>query len=156
MTKQTMATSTNSLPKRNSTFSLATLICVLTICALLSAWFVDHQRLVTQIAPPSERLSTVYRLSNVSAELATKKLNEWLEPGTVIAETVSNSVIVTTDETNRLRIESMIRYVDRTGTDLVHDKIVVPKMESKALPTSDASPINKAPAMRIALPTKSK
>ena len=135
MTQQDSATFNNSLPRRKSTFSLATLLCVLTVCAVLSAWFVDHHRLAGRIAPSSKKTSTAYRLSNVSATLAAKELDEWLEPGTVIAETVSNSLIVTADETNRPRIESMIQYLDSTG--FANGKAAAPKLGTKPLPITD-------------------
>ena len=49
MTNRELATPTNSLPSGKSTFSLATLLFVLTICALLSAWFVDPEWHLTEL-----------------------------------------------------------------------------------------------------------
>ena len=144
MVEQESDSVTNSLPKRKMTFSVTTLLSVLTICVVLSAWFVDHQRLARQLAPPPESPATVYRLSNVSAELATEKLNEWLEPGTATAETVSNSVVVVADETSLPRVESMICYLDTTGAGLAYNKRAAPKPAAKALPISKAPPISKA------------
>ena len=124
----------NTSTKRKSTFSLGTMLCVLTLIVILTAWFVDHQRLSKQIPPiPEKKPAQVYRL-NAPAELVAEKMNEMLESGEVISETVSNSIIVVAPVDDLTPIENMIRYVDLNESDLVKNQTNASNDESKALP----------------------
>ena len=136
MTDQKSATNSNSPQRRKSSFSLGTLICVLTIGVILAAWFVDHQRLVQQISPPPQiEPAQVFRLSNASAKLAANELNKVLEPGTIVPETVSNSLIVLAEQNDFQRIENMIKFIDRKVINLIEDKTQASKDESESSST---------------------
>ena len=136
MTDQESAMNSKSPHRRKSSFSLGTLIGVLTIGVILAAWFVDHQRLVKQIAPPSQTKHVqVFRLTNASAKLAANELKKVLEPGTIVSETVSNSLIVSAEQNDLQRIENMIQFIDRKVINLVEDETQASNDESESSST---------------------
>lgn len=115
---------THSSVRRKSSFSLATLLVVLTLCAILLGWLVDHRRLVEQIGPPPQRTTKVYRLSHASVDLVAKELSKLFDANTIRSEPISNSIFIAAEEVDSARIEMILRLVDRKGTDFVETKKV--------------------------------
>ena len=133
MTDQESTKNSKSPHQRKSSYSLGTLISILTIGVILAAWFVDHQRLVKQISPPSqENPAQVYRLSNASAKLAANELNKVVKSGTIVPETVSNSLIVSAEQNDLQQIEKMIQFIDRKVINLIEDKTQASNDESES------------------------
>lgn len=115
---------THSSVRRKSSFSLATLLVVLTLCAILLGWLVDHRRLVEQIGPPPQRTVKVYRFSYASVDMVAKELSELFDSITIRSEPTTNSLIIAAEEVDSAPIEMILRLADRKGTDFVETKKV--------------------------------
>ena len=101
--------------KRKNSISLKALLCILTFCAILLAWFADRSRLAKQIPEQPQKRLSAYRLSNLPVNLVTKELKELYEPGTITVEPKSNTVIVNATEINQQRIGLLLRLMDNKG-----------------------------------------
>jgi hypothetical protein len=119
MVKQDSSIRFEEAMRRNSRFSLTTLLGVLTLCGVLLAWYVDHCQLKEQIPSPPRLEMMTYRLSHASAESAGRKLNEVFESDTVVCETVSNSIIVGAERKVHDQIQLMLLHIDRKDTEYV-------------------------------------
>ena len=129
MTNEESPLNSSSETRRTSNFSLTTLFGVLTICAILLAWFVDHRRLSEQIPSPPKKQTISYRLTHVSGDLVTQKLSELFESETIVHETITNTLIVSAERANQERIHMILRYMDRQGTDFVEAKTRVSELK---------------------------
>jgi len=109
---------------------LSTLILLVTIFAVLAAWFVDHRQLRAQIKPPEIKTVVVYKLSNASAQRVIDELTKLYpkqefihgsvgKPSGFTKSQQNNSVIVSSDTSVRDQIDIIMRHFDRKGTDLI-------------------------------------
>ena len=112
MTNDRLVAQSHLPAKRKTCFSLKSLLVILTFCAILLAWLADHRRLAKQIPAPPQKWASAYRLSNLPVELLAKQLEELFEPGTIVVEPKSNSVIVNATEINQQRIGLLLRLLD--------------------------------------------
>lgn len=130
-----------SQPSRLS-LRLSTLLLLLTICAILVAWFVDHRKLRAQIEPPppKDKISMIYRLSNASSDLVAQKLaalypEQHFLPGTTAIlpgasqQQAAKSVVVRIDVNLRDQIDIMMEYFDRQGTNLAENAKVAENLQ---------------------------
>ena len=102
----------NSTPRRPR-FTIASLLVLLTLAAVLLAWMLDHQRLKSQIHENLNETTGVYRLSNTSAAEAIKEIAPLFTSEKISCEPQSNSVIVCASPAETAKIELMLRYIDR-------------------------------------------
>ena len=130
MTNDEPLFSSRPMARRTSKFSLATLFCVLTVSAILIAWFVDHRRLAAQIQPAQQKLMVAHRLSNASGDLVVQKLTSLFESRSIVYDPTTNMVLIWADKINQDRILMMLQYMDQPGTDVVESKTRASKLES--------------------------
>ena len=107
---------------RAFTFDLKALLWVVAIFGILSAWFVDHSRLVRQIATPLPPQLKVYRLTNASGDLATRKLNQLFKTHYFSLDEGTNSIYVNAPRIDQDRITLILAHIDRKGTEYVDAK----------------------------------
>lgn len=108
-----------TLRRRWTRFSLAWLLGVLTISAVLIAWLADHRRLVEQIGPQPQKTAVLYPLSNASARLASERLNELFQSERILPDPTSNAIIVNAERINHERIRMILLHIDRKGTEYI-------------------------------------
>jgi len=104
---------TKNSTTRRPRFTIASLLVLLTLAAILLAWMLDHQRLKSQIHENLNETTGVYRLSNTSAAAAIKEIAPLFTSEKISCEPQSNSVIVCASPAETAKIELMLRYIDR-------------------------------------------
>ncbi|MDB4766141.1 hypothetical protein OAG71_00490 [bacterium] len=120
---------------------LSSLLFIVTIFAVLSAWLVDHRNLRSQIKPAETKFAVVYQLQNASVNRVISELSS-LYPNqrfvsvsnkklTGIAKTQQDqSVIVACDASVRHQIAIIIQHFDRKNTDMIEIETVAEKQSS--------------------------
>jgi hypothetical protein len=116
-------------PANRLAMRLSTLFLCLTICAILTAWFVDHRELKSRIEPPQPKIATSYSLSHASPELMAVELQnlypkQKFTAATPIGGTKKNLVVVLAEMNIRKQLEIIIRHFDRPGTDMIESDTV--------------------------------
>ena len=119
MTNEEPDEHSRSFTMQKTRFSLAALMVVLTVFAILLAWLADHCRLVKQIPAQPQKLLKVYQLSFASAELATQQLSELFPSYGFACDLNSNDVIVNASKIDHDRIQMIIQYIDRKDTEFI-------------------------------------
>ena len=111
-------------------FQLSSMLLLITIIAILVAWYVDRSKLQAQIKPVEGKLAMIFRLSNASPNLVIGELKR-LYPDQIFISGSSGitsgmnqsdrerSVIASIDQSLHDQIEIIIQYYDRVGTDMV-------------------------------------
>ena len=108
---------------------LSSLLLVVTIAAVLTAWFVDHHNLRSQIKPLERKFVAVCQLQNASPARVMSELSILYPGQRFVSGATGNpsgmtksqqdqSVIVSCDESVRDQIGIIIQHFDRKNTDM--------------------------------------
>ena len=133
-------TKTNSNPRIFWRLRLSSLLLIVTVCAILFAWLVDHRNLRSQIKQPETKFSAIYSLRYASARRVVSELSllypdqRFIEDksGTmtvVPSPQTQQAVIVSCDASVREQIAIIIRHFDRDDTDMIENETVAEKVE---------------------------
>ena len=133
-------TSSNSRQKWRQ-LGLSSLLLVVTIAAVLTGWFVDHQNLRSQIKPVERKFVTVYQLQNASPARVMSELSILYpaqrfvsgatgKPSGMTKSQQDQSVIVSCDESVRDQIGIIIQHFDRKNTDMTELELVTEERSS--------------------------
>ena len=109
--------------QRKRQISLSTLLLLVTMIALLLAWWIDRSALKAQIPEKPNRTTLVFTIQNGSAGAIAKKLQEIFDQNlvTLVADEATNSLIVNADQKKQEQIRIMFKHLDRIGTEYVSD-----------------------------------
>ena len=133
-------TNSNDNQRKFWRLQLSTLLLIVTIFAVLSAWLIDHRNLRSQIKPPETKFVAVYQLGNASASRVQSELSQLNPDQRFIVDTTgkptgipnmqqNQSVIVACDASVRDQIEIIIRHFDRSNTDMLEIETVAEKQK---------------------------
>ena len=103
---------------------LSTLLLIVTVAACLLAWWLDHQRLASQINT-AEPIIIVYRLQYLEAEDVSKIIQDAYKDQMLGVDANSNSLIVTATPDVHQKLELQLRTLDQvasTRVDVVDDE----------------------------------
>ncbi len=106
------------------------LLFLMTLSAVLVAWWLDHQRLMGLIPAQPQKQTNIFRLQNTDPDLLAAKLGEIFEDENFVPIPKSKSdVVATTSSSDFDKVRAVVQYLDRVGTDLV--KVAHSKTETK-------------------------
>lgn len=100
-------------------FSIAAVLSLVTPCAVLLGWYVDHRQLKQQIPTPVKMQNLLYSVTNATPKLATQKLVELLPDESITNVAETNSIVIRSSETTHKQIEMVLRYIDRSWTEFI-------------------------------------